>query len=130
MPGTPAGIAKARAVSSARRAERQRAFIDAWNAASCVAEVAAAFRIKPQTARSRAYHARKKGMDVKHMPIQKGRRPILYAGQAVSLDGAVGSVIKNMATNRALIEWGDGRCELVSKRGRTADGRWVELIRQ
>ena len=131
MPGTPSGIAKARAVSSAHRAERLRAFIDAWNAANSVAEVAAAFGVKPQTARSRAYLARKRGMDVKHMTVAKGRRPALRVGHKVCLEGVYGSVIKRMASpNEALIEWSDGRLELVSKRGRTSDGKWVEPIRQ
>ena len=129
MGGTPQGIAKARAVNTERRNARQRAFIDAWNNADSVSEVAQAFGIEPQSARRRATRARSMGFDLKHMPISKGAHPRLKVGQRVRLGYFVGVVEKRFsATSQVLIVWPDGRAELGTARGRMACGEFVEVV--
>lgn len=129
MGGTAEGIAKGRAVNTERRNARQRAFVEAWNKADSVSEVAQAFGIQPQSARSRAARARRMGFDVKHMPISKGARPRLKVGQRVRLGYFVGVVSKRLsATSQVLIVWPDGRAELGTVRGRMACGEFVEVV--
>jgi transposase len=129
MAGTAEGMAKARAALTERRNAEQRAFIEAWNKADSVEEVAQAFHIEPQSARRRATRARAMGLDVKHMPISKGAHPRLRVGQRVRLGYFVGVVAKRFAaTNQVLIVWPDGRAELGTARGRMACGEFVELV--
>ena len=129
MGGTAEGMAKARAVNTERRNARQRAFIEAWNNADSVSEVAQAFGIEPQSARRRATRARSMGHDLKHMPISKGARPRLRVGQRVRLGYFVGVVSKRLsATSQVLIVWPDGRAELGTARGRMACGEFVEVL--
>jgi hypothetical protein len=129
MGGTAEGMAKARAVNTKRREAEQRAFVEAWNKAGSVEEVAQAFHIEPQSARRRATRARAMGLDVKMMPISKGAHPRLRVGQRVRLGYFVGVVSKRIAaTNQVLIVWPDGRAELGTARGRMACGEFVEVV--
>ena len=111
------------------RAARQRAFVDAWNRASSVAEVAQAFGIKPNSASRRASRARSMGFDVKKFPTSKKPHPRLKVGQRVRLGYFVGTVAKRYSsTNEVLIVWPDGRAELGTAHGRMACGEFVEVV--
>lgn len=121
--------AKARAVCKTNRAQRSRAFVEAWNKADRVSDVAEQFGVKVGSARSRACRLRRAGYDVKMMPNGKGRHPRLRVGQRVRLGLFVGTVSKRIAaTNQVVIVWPDGRAEMGTCRGRMACGEFVEVL--
>ena len=108
------------------REEKTAQFIAVWNQAQSVAEVAEYFGVRPNSARRRAFRWRRRGLDVKHMPLtdQVGPGlPVLRKGMRVRHGERLGTVIKPRIKRPprgevTLIQWDDGTVGETTRKGR------------
>ena len=116
------------------REEKTARFIEVWNQAQSVAEVAEYFGIEPISARRRAFRWRRRGLDVKHMPLtdQLGPSlPVLRKGMRVRHGERLGTVIKPRVKRTetrgevTLIQWDDGTVGETTRRGRIGGRAWI-----